>query len=407
MTEKVHVTNDAVAVSLQNQSLGAGELKVDAWGVQKVSLPHSVFHGMWTFDIPASMWFMYENGTQVYTSTDVTSTGGAGRLLTTASNTVLLMDSRECPRYQPNRGQLFSTAGWFPSKTADGIRDFGLFTAENGVFFRLKADGLLYAVLRRGGSEFLEEVINTSGLTGFDVEKNNIYDIQFQWRGAGDYNFYIGSPATGGSKLVHTFSILGTLTTLSMEDPALPIAYKATRTTENVEMNIGCADVTAENGSSEVHQYKSTYAQGVIVNGTNIPVLAIKVPLQIDSKTNTRTLQLARISVKCAKKATFKFWVTRDASAFTGATFVELGNGSFVQTDSPDRVSGATRATAFTTTNAEPLVAVPAEAGVWYQVDNPLRERIHFPMVRGDYLVVTVNVSTSTADATIEWGEAV
>jgi len=398
VTEKVYATGGA---------LGYGDLAYDAWGVQKVSLPYSIFHGMFTYDIPAPMWFMYENGTQVYTSTDITSSGGMGKLLTTASNTVLLLESRECPRYQPNRGALFSAALICPDATADGVRDWGLCTTENGVFFRLKADGLLYAVLRRGGVEVLEEEIDTSGLTGFDVTKNNIYDIQFQWRGAGNYKFFIGDPATGTSRLVHTFNLLGNLTTVSLEDPALPIAFKATRTTENVQMQIGCADVSSENGNQDLWQYKSAYAEAVSVNGTNIPVLSIKSPLQINSVTNTRSLQLARVSVKCAKKATFKFWIHRDDAALTGETFAEIGGGSFTQTDSPDTAAGAVRATAFTTTNASLLVAVPAEANAFYQVDNPLRERINFPLVRGDILTVTVTVAASTADATIEWGEAI
>lgn len=398
MTEKVYVTGG---------TLGKGELTYDAWGVQKVSLPTSLFHGMFTFDISTLMWFMYENGTQVYTSTDITSSGGMGKLLTTASNTVLRLESRECPRYQPNRGVLYSTALICPDATADGVRDWGLFTTENGVFFRLKADGLLYAVLRRGGSEVLEETIDTSVLTGFDVTKNNIYDIQFQWRGAGNYKFFMGDPATGTSKLVHTFNLLGTLTVATMEDPALPIAFKATRTTEDVEMRIGCADLTSENGEIDKYQYKSAYAEAVSVNGTDIPVLSIYNPLQIQSKTNTRSLQLARISVKCPKKGTFKFWTHRDPALLTGETFAEIGGGSNTQTDSPDTIAGAVRATAFTSTGAQLLVAVPAEANVFYQVDNPLRERINFALVRGDYITVTVTVSASTAEVSMEWGEAI
>ena len=388
-------------------SSGASGLTTDAWGTQKVSLPHSVFHGMFTYDIPALMWFTYHNGTQVTTSTAVTSVGGAAKLLTTASLTTLRLESREAPRYQPNRGVLFSTALWFPSPTAGGIRDFGLFTSENGVFFRLKSDGLLYAVLRRGGSEVLEQLIDTSGLTGFDVSKNNIYDIQFQWRSAGNYKFYIGDPVTGLQRLVHTFNLLGTLTTTSIENPALPIAFKATRVTENVEMNVGCADLTSENGSVDMWEYKSTYAEAVSVNGTNVPVLMIHNPPQIHSKTNTRSIQLARISVKCAKKATFKFWVHRNNSVLTGQTLQEIGAGSHTQTDSPDMIAGAVRATAFSATNAIFLTAVNAEANVFYQINNPLREKINFSLVRGDYVTVTVTVSASTAEASIEWGEAI
>lgn len=391
-----------------NITLGKGELVTDAWGIQKVSSPTSLFHGMWTFDIPASMWFMYENSSQVYTSTNIISTGGVAQLTADVTNTVVALESKVCPRYQPNRGHLFSTSGWFPTKTADGIRDFGLYTDEDGVFFRLKADGKLYAVLRRGSSEVLEEEIDTSILTGFDVEKNNIYDIQFQWRSAGNYYFYIGDPSTGLSVLVHQFNLLGTLTSASLENPALPICYKAIRTTEDVVMNIGCADITAENGlTNDTEQYESAYAEAVAVSGTDKPVIVVRQPLQISSKTNTRTATLARITVTSDKKGVFKVWATRDASAITGATYKPINSGSFVESDSTDMDATAVRATALTVANLHLITSIPIEATVRASIDNPYRDRIEFPVVRGDYLIVSCTATSAAADVVIEWGEQI
>jgi hypothetical protein len=386
---------------------GGGDLTVDVWGIQKTSLPKSLFHGMWTFDIPASMWFMYENGVQVYVSTDITSSGGAAKLLTDATNTTLLLESRECPRYQPNRGHLFSTALWMPLKTADGVRDFGLFTAENGVFFRLKSDGLLYAVRKSGGAEVQEEVIDTSVISGYDPEKSYTYDIQYQWRSAGDYLFYIGDPGTGFSKLVHKFNLLGTLTSASMENPALPIAYKATRATGDVEINIGCSDITSENGAEDVEQYESAYAENVSVNGANVPVLVVRQPAQINSTTNTRSISLARISFNCSKKSTFKVWTTRNPADITGATFKAIGDGSYVETDSPDMDATAVRATSVTAANLNFVMAINVQQNTRASIDNPSLKAIKFPIVRGDYLVVTNTATTATSDVVIEWGEQV
>jgi len=400
-------TNEVTAIVSPLQLLGRGDLVTDAWGVQKVSLPLSLFHGVWTFDVPSSMWFLYENGVQVYSSATITSVGGVAKLLTTSLKTAVLLESRGTPRYQPNRGGLFSMAGWFPSKLAGGVRDFGLFTTENGVFFRLKSDGNLYAVLRRAGVEVLEQLIDTSGLTGFDVEKNNIYDIQFQWRSAGNYNFFIGDPDKGVSILVHQFKLLGTLTSASLEDPALPAAFKATRVTADVEMRVACADITTENGMPTIYQYESNFSEAVPVTGTNIPVLITANPLQINGKTNTRELQLARISVTCSKKAVFKVWATRDPAAITGETLITINSGSFVQTDSPNKAAGAVRATALTTASCRNITAVPVEAAIAREVNNPLLERINFSLVRGDYLVVTCTASTATADCVVEWGESI
>jgi len=288
------------------------------------------------------------------------------------------------------------------------VRDFGLFTNENGVFFRLKSDGQLYAVLRRASVEVREELIDTSALAGFDVEKNNIYDIQFQWRSAGNYHFFIGDPATGVQKRVHTFDNVGKLNTASLEDPALPAAFKATRTTQDVVMNVACADVTSENGAKAVYQYDSAFAEALSINGTNLHVITVRSPLLIGGKTNTRTVQLARINFSSTNAATFKVWTGNNPAAITGGTVVGIGNGSFIETNSPDTVAGAVRATSVNVALMKNIVAVPVQAANPRSMDNPMPGLITFPIVRGEYIVVTCSASPATVVSTvIEWGEVI
>lgn len=387
--------------------LSSGELTKDAWGVGKVSMPYSLFHGMWTYDIPNNMWFTFENGVQTYASTAIASVGGAGHVGTTAAITSARLESRQCPRYQPNRGHLFSTALWAANKLANGVREWGMFTTESGVFFRLKSDGLLYAVRRSAGVEVYEQLIDTSLVQGFDVEKNNIYDIQFQWRGAGNYVFFIGDPVSGVSRKVHTVDLLGKLTALSMENPALPVSFQCTRVTEDVTLNMGCVDVTAENGQRDSGQYSSAYAEAVTRNGTDQPVIIIKVPPLINGRINTRDLELGRISVVCNKKATFKVWITRDPTAIVGATFQSVNYGSFVESDSLNSAPGAIRATSVDTTKMRPLLSIPVEALSLTRQENPLLLTAPFTLVRGDYVVVTATTSTGACDAVIEWAELI
>jgi hypothetical protein len=381
-------------------TLGTGDLTEDAWGIQKVSLPMSLFHGMFTFDISPKMWFMYENGTQVYTSTNIVSTDGAGVLTTSAAKTALILESRECPPYQPNRGVLFSSALWCPSKTADGVREWGVQTSDAGVFFRLKANGLLYAVRRSLTVEVAEELITTTGVSGFDVQKGNIYDIQYQWRGVGNYLFFINNV------LVHTMSLLGTLTALSMSNPALPASYKATRTTADVALHIGCCDITSENGKETDEEAASAYAAAVATNGADIPVLVIYNPLTINGKVNTRTVHLHSIGLNNTKKCTFKLWRTRSAGDITGETLVAGYGGkySYVQSDSTDMNAGAVRATAITVANLEFIDAFNVEAGVGVQHEFP-NSHVELNMVRGDYLIVANNSINGSSDVVIRWGE--
>ena len=387
------------AASVEVTTNGAfGDLTADAWGVPKVSLPYSLFHGLFTYDVSASQWFLFHGSTQVYTSTNIVSTKSAGAITANAAQPSVTLQSRDCPRYQPNRGHLHSTALWCPSETADGVREWGLSTTENGVFFRLKADGLLYAVQKSGGVETKEEVIDTSGVSGFDVQKGNVYDIQYQWRGVGNYNFFINLVN------VKTFANLGTLTALSMENPALPAHFKAVRTTADVTINVGCVDISSENGSDNRLQPRVAYAN-ISRNGTDIPVVSIFNPLQISSKTNTRTIYPVRMGFSCDKKAIFKIWRHRDASLLTGETFVALGAGSFVQTDSPDTVAGAVAATAATVASMELIDVINLQANGavdWKRSDT----RTDFDLVRGDYLTITATTNTGLCDVVIDWGEA-
>lgn len=376
-----------------------GDLTADAWGVPKVSLPHSLFHGLFTFDIPSSQWFMFHGATQVYTSANIVSTNSAGVVTANAAQPAVTLQSRDCPRYQPNRGHLFSTALWCPSKTADGIRVWGLRTSENEVFFCLKADGLLYAVLISGSVETKEELIDTSGVAGFDVEKGNVYDIQYQWRGVGNYDFYINLV------LVHTFANLGTLTALSLENPALPACFKATRATDDVAIHIGCVDITSENGSDSSLQPRVAYAN-ISRNGTDLPVVSIYNPLQINGQTNTRTVYPLRMGFSCDKKTIYKIWRHRDPALLTGEKFVAIGAGSFVQTDSPDTVATAVAATAATVTGMEliDVINIQANASAEWRLSDA---RMDFYLVRGDYLTITATTTTGLCDVVIGWGEAI
>jgi len=389
------------ATPVQTQ-MGSGDLQIDAWGVPKVSLPYSLFHSMFTFDIARKSWFLYENGAQVYTSTNIASTDGAAVLTTSAAKTALILEARQCPPYQANRGVLFSTALWCPSKTADGVREWGVQNADAGVFFRLKANGLLYLVRRSLTVEAAEELIDTSGVAGFDVQKGNIYDIQYQWRGVGNYKAFINNVH------VHTMSLLGTLTTLSMSNPALPASFKATRTTADVAMHIGCVDISSENGKKTDEEPGVALASSVTTNGADIPVLVIHNPLLIGGKVNTRTVHIHSIGFANTKKCTFKLWRTRSAADITGETLVAGYNGaySYVQSDSTDMNAGAVRATAVTVANLELIDAWNAEAGVQNDYDFP-NDHVEVNMVRGDYLIVTNNSTTGVSDVAIRWGEEV
>lgn len=133
---------------------GTSEISLDAWGRQKVYYDHSLFNSIFTYNVPNRNWEEVAvdaaDGYTILTGTGVRATSEDGALKITSGTvadegTALL--SKRHPRYQPNRGHLYSTAGWFPNPTADGFRKWGLMcgclsdSRRTGVYFELEGNG--------------------------------------------------------------------------------------------------------------------------------------------------------------------------------------------------------------------------------------------------------------------------
>lgn len=380
---------------------GSGDLTQDAWGLQKVSHPKSLFYGMFTFDIPPQMWILHENGVELFdiaTSLRAYSENGA---LTLKSGTVLndetLLESRRHPRYQPNRGHLYSCSAFLPNPTSGQV-DFGLFVDnENGVFFRRKEDGNLYACLLNNSVLVREELITTS--FNIDLTRGNVYDIQMQWRGVGNIKFFIGSPITGTSELVHTFKNLNNLTDMSLQNPALSASVRATNVSGNEGLiRIGCVDITSEGGSTEKEQFGSAIGIATVSDGD--PILAIRSPSTINGKVNTRDIHLARISANADKKSSVSIYRTRDPSAVVGGTWTRVNSSSYTEQNSTLTSVDILKMDYVTTFNVE--------ANTTERMVNPAREHIEFYLVHGDYLVAICDSgSTVVMSSIFEWGEEV
>ena len=294
-------------------------INIDAWGNQKVTQEKSIIHGMFTNTIPADMW--KESINDIEQSSFVNATSSQGLMFLT-SNGILDDDVKlstfRHPRYQPNRGHHYAISLFLPSPTALGQRDFGMFTAVSGVFFRLKSDGNLYAVRRAIIDSVvtdIEELINIP--FNVDLEKGNIFDIQMQWRGVGNIIFFIGNPVTGVSQPVHEFRLLGVLDNLSLANPALPIAFKCTNQGEDVTMKSGCVDVSTEGGDSDENKlYGSvgiTNESGqVSITGFNVPIIIAKSLAIFNGTENTRDIQALLATGYSDQRSLLRVWVTRD-----------------------------------------------------------------------------------------------
>ena len=92
------------------------------WGIPKVSLDKSLFHWIWTYNIPQKIWHIHENDIHIDNndlSTKCVSNLGQMEINSWATiwDTAELI-SRRHPRYQPNRWHYFATAWYIPTPTA-------------------------------------------------------------------------------------------------------------------------------------------------------------------------------------------------------------------------------------------------------------------------------------------------
>lgn len=335
--EVVAVSSDNPATVKMGQS-GVDGITLDAWGTFKTVSDFSLFRSLFTYDIPAIKWRELVNGVEQTTFINASVVDGKMNLQAPASlNDVAGLCSYRHPRYEANRGYHYAASVICPNPTADAERDWGIFldSGESGVYFRLKSDGQLYARLDTTISgvptNVVEELIDIPFT--IDFSKGFITDIQFQWRGIGNYTFWIGDPATGKLVKVHTIDFMNTSADLSMYNPACPVAFRVKNLGDQAVLNCGCVDVSSEGGNGENFEYGSIPLMNesgqVAVSGFNVPVIVVRSKLLFNGLDNTRDTQAFAASGYADQRAVLKIWVTRDETAITlnDQVWTDFGDG--------------------------------------------------------------------------------
>lgn len=396
------------------EGLGSG-INLDAWGRQKVTIDNSVFHGMFTFSIPSQTWKELLDDVEQPVIVLAQSVNGAGSFVSNNLNQKVRVSSYRFPRYEPNRGHLYSTACFLSNPSASGERSFGIFYEESGVFFRLKSDGL-YAVIRTtisGVTTDNEQLIDT---TGIDLEKGNVYDIQFQWRGVGNYVFYINL------KPVYVFDNLGKLDNLSMYNPALPASFECINQGDAVEIRVGCVDVTSEGGKNNGKTYGSiappSVTRAVSIPGPNqynTPVLVVHNKLTVGTEINTRDVLALLASAYSGERSIITVYATRDDTAITlnSQVYADYGDGrlEYVTYDlNADGTPLVGTPISFDIAKAQLVFSAQISANSTYATSALFEGRTEIYQSPGDYFIFAMhrdNGGAASVGVTYEFGEAI
>ncbi len=396
-------SNTAVPETADNKTYNT-----DAWFRNKAVFDRSLLHGMFTFNIPADKWYEMVDDVEQIGFTSAISVDGALNMTSGALDEKRGLRTFRHPRYQPNRGHLYSTAGWFPNVGANAERSFGLFTSEAGVFFTIKS-GVLYAIRRTtigGVTTDTPMIINLP--VGVDLSKGNVFDIQFQWRGVGSYYFYVNL------QKVASFDILGTLEQLSIFNPALPIAFECINQGDAVEMNFGCVDVTSEGGDDNGKSYGSittdTESGSVAISGFNVPVVVVRNKSQYGALLNTRDILALLVTAYGDQRCVFRVWATRDNTAITlnDQSYTDFRDGhlEYVVYDTPNVATPI----AFDTTKASLIFGARVDMDQSYASSAIFEGRTDIYQTPGDTFIFTMHRETggnTNVGVTYEFAEAI
>lgn len=367
----------------------------DAWFRPKVVNDQSIIHGMFTYNVPADKWFEMIDDVEQASFVSATSIDGKLNLASGALNEKRQLRTFRNPRYEPNRGHMWSNSAFFPSPSAAAERSMGCFTSEAGAGFRLRS-GTLYAFRRTtvgGTTTDTEQAITLP--TGVDLSKGNVFDIQFQWRGVGSYFFYINL------KLVAVLDLLGTLDELSVFNPALPIAFECINQGAAAALQVGCVDITTEGGEERGKSYgsigTSTESGSIGINGFNVPVIAIRNKKQFGSLLNTRDVLSLLATAYGDQRCVFRVWYTRDDTALTlnDQSWQDFRDGhiEYIEYDNPNVATPMT----FDTSKAALVFGSRVDQDQSYSTSALFEGRTDIYQTPGDIFILTMHRETGGA----------
>ncbi len=169
-----------------------------------------------------------------------------------------------------------------------------------------------------------------SGMT-LDPTKGNVYQIKYQ-DGFGDIEFYIEDSTTGRFQLVHRVEYTNTNTTLSVDNPTLPLyagALNGSNTT-NLTLNVASLMGGIEGREKELGpRYGTDVTSATFTSGTERPVITIRNKEVYQSVLNRTSmiLSFAGLSQDGTKTATVRFTFN---ATLTGAVWADVSASTSV-----------------------------------------------------------------------------
>lgn len=190
-----------------------------------------------------------------------------------------------------------------------------------------------------------DKFLDGSGITGVTLDPTmlNVFQIDYQYLGAGLIRFFIGDPGDGEFHLVHSIQYANANTVPSLDNPSIPFFSCVENTTNatNILLKSASCGVFIQGKRSNIGIPKGIKATKILAAATEAPVTSIRMKEVYQSKINRSILKynLVSASVDHSKPCLINFYLN---PVLVNASFVDIDNdySSIQQDTSADSFSG-------------------------------------------------------------------
>jgi len=303
------------------------KLSVDFLGRQVISSQKGAFGELITSEATPVVHLQWPYNVINTRLVDVVETNGgtvtaANSMATVTTDTqtgsIATMSSKQPLHYNPGQGAAAKFTALFTTGVAGTLQQAGIGNVDDGFFIEI--NGTEFCINHRrftvdhrtAQADFSEDTLDGTGPSGMtiDITQLNVFEIKFQYLGAGAVEFLVEEPASGLFFVFHKMQHANSRTTPTLSNPSLPMTIHVENgaTTEEVIVKTGSWGAFIEGRESAIGPL---FGVSAIKTGitTEQAVITLRNKSLYNTVTNRQLIQmlLASVSVETGNKITTVF----------------------------------------------------------------------------------------------------